>query len=429
MSFGVDDDGRFNKKDVVTIREDLRQHVQNELPEDVSLQQNSPIQQLIDAFAIEISRQWDAAEDTYFSSFFVDAEGEQLDKQLALAGFSRRELQSATGVVVFSRDSPAPRNITISEGTRVAVPATQTRPSIPFVTTAEVTLFAGETETNEVQISGVPPWQFNTQPDERQIGEGTNVEKGEISEIVDSVSGIDSVSNPVGTGSLGREDFQIGRDRETDSEFKLRYQNSLAEGGVSTAPAMESSIFQFDERIESVRVDEIRDTEIGYGPKVTVFAPRLFDGSVDNPNDIVAQAILESRGAGVESFGSEVGTAESTFGLTREEHFETADEVTITVDITLTTSDTYPSDGDERITDNLIQFIGGTDLSGTTYRGLDIGDDVVFDQVKRRVMEVRGVVQADVDIGVSGEVLDNTNIDIGELEVPMTDATEVSISE
>ncbi len=422
--YGVQSDGTFRKKSIDQIRAEMKSTFEQTLGQDIELRPSSPITQIIDAVAVEIATQWDAAEAAYYASFYQDAFGEQLDKQLALAGFSRDQLRGATGVVEFSRDSPAPRDIDIPEGTVVTTRRTDQRPAIPFQTTESVTLFTDQT-TVTASIEALNPWQ--TSLDKEWLGEETNVSANTIVRFDAPVSGIDSVTNPLPTGDPD-EGFVVGRDEESDAEFKLRYQNTLAEGGVSTVPAMESSIIRWDDRIISVRVEEIRDADDGYGPEVTVFAPELFDDSAD-ANDIVAQAIFESRGAGLESFGAETGTAESEDGRTRTERFEKATEVTIAVDANLTTSSSFPDDGDIRITDNIIRFIGGEDSTGLTSPGLDIGEDVIYDQVKNRVMEIRGVIQADVDIGVSESELARDNVSIDTLEVAMTDEAEVTISE
>lgn len=423
MSYGVDEDGRFEKKDVADIREDMRRAVQNELGSDKSLRQNSPIQQLIDAFAVEVSRQWDAAEEVYYASFFEDAVGEQLDKQLALAGFSRKPLRPAEGVVVFSRDTPAPRDITIDAGTTVRVPPTETRPQIPFVTTEPRTLFSGDVDSGEVPIEALSPFQFTESPTGDQLGESTNVQTGEITEIVDAVSGIQSVSNPVGTGEFGRDEFQNGRDRETDAEFRLRYKNALATPGVSTPASIESNVFQFDAGIQSVKVSEVHDdADDRYGLNPVVLAPGVGD-------DLIGQALFESRAAGLQTFGSEIGIAQYEDGQrTSEERFDRADPVNIDVTASLTTSNTYPADGAARIRSNLIQFVGGESADDIFYTGLDIGEDVVFDQLKQRIMEVRGVRAADVSIGEAGTTLGKSDVSVGSLEAARTALSRIEVT-
>lgn len=422
MTYGMTEDGRFDKKDVADIRADLARHVESELDSTVSLRQNSPVQQLIDAFAVEISRQWDAAEASYYASFFEDATGDQLDKQLAIAGFSREPLRPAEGVVIFSRSTPAPRDLQIPAGTRVRVPETQTRPNIPFETRESARIFKDEQQSDEVPIEGLSPFQITQQPVGSKIGESSNVGANEITEIVDAISGVESVNNPVGTGTQGREEFQDGRDRENDANFKLRYITNRQQQGVSTLAAVEANVFEFDEDIVSVRAIEVYDeANNDYGVRVAVLATGV-------PDETIAQAVFESRAAGVDSFGNQSGVATFDDGRTQVENFDRADAAEIYIDVTLTLAETYPEDGGTRVEDNVIRFIGGEANSGILYPGLEIGDDVIFDQVKQRIMQVRGVRSADVTIGRSDNPTGKTNVSIGNLEAPRTDDQKISLS-
>ena len=418
VDYGVQDDGTFRRKPVDVIIEDLEQTFKDNLGGDVSLRQNSAKKQLLDATAIELGRQWQAAEAAYYASFYQDSFGEQLDKQLALAGFSRIPARSATGEVEFSRDDPAPEDIPIDAGTIVTTIRTETRPPIPFETTEDVIINRDDT-TVTASIEALKPWQ--TDLSEEWLGEETNVNADTITRFEEPVSGVDDVTNPDPTGdeALG---YVEGRDRESDAAFKLRYENSLAEGGVSTVPAIESTVFNWSEDIASVRVDEVRSEADGYGPEVTVLAPGV-------PADTIAQAVLESRAGGLESFGNETGTATMTDGTQKTESFNRATRQTIVADITLTTTDTYPTDGQTRIENGIIRYIGGVAHDGIEYPGLEIGADVIQDQVKRRVMEIRGVVEADVLIATEGDALAEDNVAIGDLEAAMTGIDDITVTE
>lgn len=312
----------------------------------------------------------------------------------------------------------APANdVQITAGTVVTTEETETTPAIPFETTGLVTLNAGETSVT-APVEALKPWQ--TDVDEKWLGEETNVASNTITQIDSPIAGVDSVTNPDPTGDpdLG---FTVGRDRETDPEFKLRYQNSISESGGATLRAIESAVFAADQRIQSVDVAEVRDSSSGdYGVKVTVLAPGV-------PDDDIAQAIFESRAAGLESYGAESGQADDD-GLTSTENFDRATENPITVDVAVTTSDTYPNDGNESIQDRIIRYIGGEDSSGVTFPGLGVAEDVILDQIKRRALEERGVIEATVQIAETGNALGSSNITVPDGEAATTSTTEVTVS-
>lgn len=419
MGYGVQDDGSFERKHVDTIREDLKRVFKNELGEDIELRPSSPIMQIIDAAAVELARQWAAAEGAYYASFYQDASGEALDKQLALAGFSRIPTRPATGEVEFSRTDAAPSDITIPAGTVITTERTETRPRIPFETTEGATIAEGSMSAT-APVEGLKPWQ--TDLDESWLGEETNVAGGTIVRFEDPVSGVDAVTNPEATGdeSLG---YTEGRDKETDAEIKLRYENSLADGGAATVQAVKSGVYNHSDDIVSVKVEEVRDsTNDEYGVRVIILAPGVAD-------DVVAQAVLDSRAGGLESFGASTGTGTLDDGTQKTESFDRATEKTIEVDATLTTSSTYPDDGATTIEDKLIRYIGGVASDGLDYPGLEIGEDVVYDQVFRRAMELQGVVEADVSIGESGTALGEANVAVANDEAARTASAEITITE
>jgi hypothetical protein len=146
-------------------------------------------------------------------------------------------------------------------------------------------------------------------------------------------------------------------------------------------------------------------------------------------DDSIAQAILESRGAGLQSYGSLSGIATMDDGRERAESFERADRITIYADVDLMTSSTFPDDGETRIENSIIRYIGGQAHDGIQYPGLEIGEDIIYDYVKRRVMEVRGVVQADVYLGTGDPPQSESNVTIGALEVAMTGTAEVAVTD
>lgn len=416
--FGVQEDGSFRRKHVDDLQESIKNGLKRRAGEDIDLEQGSPAKQIVDMLSDELAEQWEVEEENYYTTYYKDAFGEQLDKLISLAGFSRIRRRVATGEVVFSTSSANLTDTVIPEGQEVATPETETRPLITFQTTESATLDSGETSVT-VPIRAQEPWESDI--DEEWLGVETNVSSNSVTSIVNPISGIDSVSNPVAVGD-NESDFVVGRDRETDAELKLRYENSLAEGGVSTVEAIESNVYNSDKGIVSVTVEEVRDEDIGYGPEVTVLAPGVSD-------DVIAQSVFDSRAGGLESFGDDVGVAERTDGRTVEERFNRATRSTVHVDVSLTTSDTFPTDGEESIVNRIIRYIGGVATDEINYPGLEIGESVIYDQIFRRVMETQGVIEADMSIGLDPANLSSSNIAIDVLEAATTGVDEVSVNE
>jgi len=156
-----------------------------------------------------------------------------------------------------------------------------------------------------------------------------------------------------------------------------------------------------------------------YGVRVTVVAPNV-------DNDVIAQAIFESRAAGIESFGDQSGTAIDDDGQPHVEQFQTATDRDLAIEIDLITGSAFPENGETEIEDRIIRYVGGTNNDGVTFPGLGIEEDVIFDQVFRRVINQQGVIQADVAIGPLGGTLDGDNVPINSLEAATVAPSDIT---
>lgn len=423
MSYGVQDDGTFERKHIDDVQDSLVEKLREEAGEDIDLKQSSPVKQLLDTVAIEVAGLWEAAEENYYASYYEDAFGDQLDKLLALAGMSRIPRRPATGEVEFRADPPNATDKTIPKGTVVTTEPTDSTPAIPFETVEQATLPAGQKAVT-VPVEAREPWE--TDVDETWLGEKTNVAANTITRLTEPLSGIDSVTNPQPTGDtdLG---FVAGRDRETDAEFKLRYENTFAKAGDATMNAVRSEIFNAADDVVNVKMEEnttmTDETDSGGLP------PKSFRATVlgGSPDDI-AQAILDSRPAGVRSYGSQSGTAETADGVTKTEYFERATQTDVYADVTVTAASTFPQDGPARIRDAVVRYVGGTDSEGLSFSGTGIGEDVIYDQVFAAVMSVTGVEQADVTLGTADNPTGTGNVSVGRTSVARTDSAWLDVT-
>ncbi|WP_327054017.1 baseplate J/gp47 family protein [Halomicrococcus gelatinilyticus] len=416
MSYGVQDDGTFERKHIDDVQESLTNKLRQEAGENIDLTQSSPVKQLLDTVALEVAGLWEAAEENYYATYYEDAFGTQLDKLLSLAGMSRIPRRSATGEVEFRTNGPNSTDKTIPKGTEVTTKPTDAKPAIPFETVAEATLPKGETSVT-VPVEGKKPWE--TDVDEEWLGAETNVAPDTITELAEPISGVETVTNPTATGDPSAG-FVEGRDRETDAEFKLRYENTFAKSGDATMDAVRSEIFNASADVVNVHMEEnvtmTDDTDAG-GLPAKSFRATVLGGSPDE----IAQAIFDSRPAGIRSYGDRTGTAETTDGETRIEQFQRATQVDVHADVTVDTTDTFPSDGATRIADNVVHYVGGTDSAGLAISGTEIGEEVVYDQVFAAVMRVTGVREVDLTLGTGEDPTGTANLPVGRTEVARTD--------
>lgn len=150
---------------------------------------------LLEAPSIEL-------EELYYQAYrgLMDHLPEVLFDTFAFAALSAKP---ASGLLTFSADSPAGSDITIPAGTRVGTVGSPTDPARTYVTTAAATLLTGNTS-----VTGVPA-------EAEETGPAGNVAAGVIVNILTTITGIDSVTNPAA--------FSGGRDEETLEDRKSRF--------------------------------------------------------------------------------------------------------------------------------------------------------------------------------------------------------------
>lgn len=432
QNYGIQEDGEFERKFVGDIQSSLEKRAEAMFGENIDLSPGSPHQQLIDIASLELAHLWESLEGVYYASYFKDAYGVQIDRILSLAGVSRIPRRGATGEVKFTTNSPNDSDVTIPAGTRVSTDSTETTPSIPFRTTDSATLTAGDTEVTQVPIRALEPWEASV--DAESLGTETNISSDSITNIDDPISGIDAVTNPYPTGGTGTRDdgssydFVTGRDRETDSELKNRYRDSLSLGGSATLGSIEAAVYN-TEGVDSSDIEEntsnTDNTDSGGLPPKSFRVTVLTNGA--NPDDI-AQSILETRSAGIQSYGNFSGTATLEGGEEYSEYYDEADDTQIYIDASLDVTDTFPADGDEQVKENILHYIGGIKNDGTSVSGLSIGNDVLYDMVFSAAMNVQGVRRADVKIGTSSSPSGTSDISIANGNVARTHDNNFTVS-
>ena len=136
--------------------------------------------------------------------------GSSLDQFTALFGFARQTSTSASGYVVFSRNTPAPASINIPVGATVqSNTATSQGLFLQYSTTSAGSIPEGSTESSPILVTCVTS------------GSAGNALANTLTQIVGTplVQGVTAVTNPA--------PIDGGNDVESDNAYKVRFQNTV----------------------------------------------------------------------------------------------------------------------------------------------------------------------------------------------------------
>lgn len=222
--------------------------------------------------------------------------------------------------------------------------------------TAKVNLDAGTVlpAGSRANVAGAPDVQFETTTDVENTGgsaDDFNVEMrsvdfgpvranaGTLTEIVTSVVGWSSVTNTL--------DAALGRNDETDPELRAHREAELRRAGSAALDAIVADVSDVEGTIAvRGRENDTESTVDGLPPKS--FQIVVWDGDPPQASGAaIAQAIWNAKAAGIQSFGSETGTAEDRQGADHDVSFSRATqrELYIEIDVMID-DDVYPDNGD-----------------------------------------------------------------------------------
>lgn len=225
--YGVTDKG-FKRKDFNDIFEDIKDRLKSRIGDDIYLEKESPLRHILNSVSFEIARQWDVAEHIYASGYIDQASGKNLENLVSLAGVTRRPATKSTGFVRFEGKEAG---IQIDEGTGL-----KTGDDIFFNTVESVILDEDGTATAEVESV--------------ERGEDVNVGAGTITEFVNTIDDVYSVTNPEPTTG--------GEEKETDKQLRLRTKRILEQRGNATKNAIKQRLLD-KEGVSSVTLKEHTD--------------------------------------------------------------------------------------------------------------------------------------------------------------------------
>lgn len=476
MDFGITPEG-FKRKRLEDIRLELISQFEAEFGA-IDVSAGSVFGVFIGIMAKEFADEWELLEAVYFSLYPSSADGTSLDNVGDLTGVKRLAATQTQGVIQAFGDLGTPLTIgnvisIVNAGDRFTVSNNEV---ISNVDTVNI-LIDVDTVTDSIDYTVI----INGTPSTFNSGVSATAESiaaGIVAEILISPESIDASDNLDGTffvtspdftveftatvtaelaflkatanvpviaeqfgviqGIAGTAivietpvsgwdtsnndlDFIVGRDVETDSEFRIRRSQSLQVTGAGTVEAIRSRLLQVVGVTAAFVEENATDIVDGGGRP-----PHSFESVVAGGDDQdIGDLLWLIKPAGIQTFGTESVPITDSQGGAHVMEFSRATEIYLHVRITLTLTpeEEYPNDGDDLVAANVLAY-------GQT---LTIGDDVFVQRFYAPVYDVTGIATALIEIATSPNAGDaagayqTTNLSISNTEVAVFDSGRIIV--
>jgi hypothetical protein len=324
----------------------------------------SPLGQIDATVAEGYAELWEAAQDAFNSLDPAQATKFALTVVSAITGTSRREAKASILRGVQATLNPG---TTLVAGTTLA--SVNGRSDYEFTPLADITNGGG----SPAVITG--DWVC-TQTGPIAANAGT------LTVIVTQVSGWTNVTNPA--------DAELGRVADTDPTLAARREKGLQQRGGSTTGAIRAALLDTETYPALSGIEEafvLENTTLAIdvnglpGKSVEVV---IDDGPTPTVADNdVAQAIYESKGGGIQAFGSTTGFATDELGASKPIGFTRVTRKPVYIDATIVTNSKFPVDGNAQVKAAI--KAAGEAMCGTS-------DDVIMLVLRAAPLLVAGVV-------------------------------------
>ena len=230
---------------------------------------------------------------------------------------------------------------------------------------------------------------------------------GTLSVIVTPISGLDSVINVI--------DAVVGRDNESDNDYRARSAEELQIAGAGTVEAIRSGLLSLTD-VTAVIVFE-NNTEV---TDISGRPSKSFEAVVQGGNDQeIIDKLWEIKPAGIRSYGSTSGTATDSMGQPHTISFSRPTDKPIYVALTIHKNSKFPSNGAAVAAQNIV----------TSGSALGIGKEVVVNPyLMASLANIPGIDSLTFFIGLAADPLTSDTIPMAINEVSEWDTIRVQVT-
>ena len=387
MTFGLTSAG-FIAKRQTDITSELQESFKAEFGDEIDLDPRRPIGQMIGVLSERLATLWALGESVYFSKYPRTAQDASLDNAVSITGLTRLAATYSTGEITITGVA----GTVVPAGFSVAITGNV---SSTFITTESVTIGGGGTITAPIRATNA----------------GALIAlAGTITVISNPLTGVTSVTNAA--------DVEVGSERESDAELRLRQQEFLQTPGTSSVEGIRAEIALVEGVNQVLVIENDTDAEVDGLPA------KSFEAFVDGGDDqAIADAIWASKPAGIQAYGTVSATVTDSQGIDHSIGFSRPVEVPITVTVTITPNtdpledDLYPADGDDLVQAAVLAY--GNSLT--------IGRDVFLNKMFTGINAVAGVIGVSITASRDADPAVSDVIVIAANEIATFDSSDVTV--
>jgi len=392
MTYGVTNSG-FVKKDLNTILEDNRTRLKDSFGSNIDLSDESPLGMINNIFSFQASLLWELGEGIYNSQYQKYAEGVPLDNAMSSTSNTRfNAIKSTVDVVITGIVGTL-----INAGFRASVAGNS---SAIFETLSNITIGSGGTASITMQAT-----EFGA----------IEATSGTLNVIETPIYGVTSLTNA--------SDAVVGRNAETDAEFKLRAKNQKQKSGTSPVEGIRKAILDLDNIVQCI-VNENNTDVIDSDGRPPHCVEAVVQGGDE---DEIAKAMFASKAGGIQTYGSVTRTVIDNQGISRNINFNRPASKTIYVIVNITKNTNindgalYPADGDQQIKDAIVLW--GADFL--------IGQDVLRDGANgiiNPINSIAGIRAVEVLFGLTNPPTAYTPVTIANNELASFSEINITVN-
>lgn len=212
--------------------------------------------------------------------------------------------------------------------------------------------------------------------------------------------------------------LSYGTPLETDPELREKFSKVINGLGTSNDAAIKANVLRVSGVNDVIIIDNNTDENIVISDDLTItngsYAIIVHsDGMTEQNDNDIAQAIFEKQPFGITQCGNKSVIVKDDSGTEHTVKFTYVAITTINVSITIKKDNTFTSDGEQAIRDNVTKYING----------LGIGDEVVYSRLYDYIYNVTGVHKV-TDITLNDG---KTDIEIPKINIAKVGSIDVTI--